>query len=365
MNSVNLSSAIIAALYLLITVVPKQTNANTESTATELDSTLINRKLETPDLVPWILPYHVKEALNQDAHIDHVKISADNSKIALVGSYAWILKPDTGELSKISLPETDPTKAILGVEWLSDNRLLFIEEYGFSEFDLNSRRITQRFTFKSSLQKPLIGYQLSKEFIHFFTGQHLASFTRNLKSLRKQFFESITIPKSAQIASSDDGEHLWWIIDRSLYHSWKTGSHYEKKLVYKSDDPLLQISAHGDLVAITTAKSTLIFTAENKLRQAIPVISQRRIVAANTAEMHHVYLYQDGFLEVLRLPDGQKRSAKLAFDFKKKVTAIAASNDKIILIQGGSMHLWRWQDIKKPIISLQDSQNLARPDTLK
>lgn len=316
----------------------------------------LNKNIATPDLIPWNLPFHVKEALSQDVHLDHLKISPDNAKIALVGSFAWVWQPNSGDLRRVTLPDAKPTNTLVGVEWLDNNRLLIVEEFGFSEFNLISGHISQRFAFKSKQPSPLLGFQVTEQHLHFFTSQHVMSFTRDLSSHRNTTFAKTALPKSARVVMTGEGSDLWWTVDRSLYHSWQNGERREKKLVFKGEDALLQLSAHGDAVAITTPKSTLIFGNDNKLRQAIPVISQRRIVAANTTGTHHTYLYQDGLIDIIRMPDGFRRSAKIDYDAKNSVTDITASADKIAYIQNGMVQMWRWQDTKAPIVSLESQE---------
>lgn len=312
--------------------------------------------ISTPDLVPWTLPFYVKEALSQDAHLEFSRISPDNARIALLGSSVWVWEPESSSLKRFSLAQDAAAKNLLGVEWLEPEKLLLVDTEGFSVLTLPSGKIIKNFRFKSKTKSSLLGYNITPSHLHFFTGQKLVSFTRDLSTHRTVNLAPASLPRAAHVALTQNGSEIWWTLDKSLYRLDLAAKRREKSLVYKSEEPILNLSAHESFVAITSSKATHLFNNAGKLQQAIPVKSQRRIVAATTEKAIHAYLFQDGLLETFRLPEGNKRTAHLAIEDLSSHVDLQASADKLIVIHKGNLQMWGWQNTALPIAAKQDDK---------
>lgn len=275
---------------------------------------LLAEKLEIHGTRELGLSGFQEDLISRDAPLTNMALSPDARIVYVLGkTHVWLWRPEERSLHRVKIPRSEKDGACSLLEATAERQATLFCDGALYLVDIEPLRLLR---LKPPATGTSHGFGTAKDTLYWLHDAGVFATTAATPGLKREFGAGLF--QQGDRARYDASSKTVWItrgplLLKKILNDQKVKS----EPVHKAAEDFVGLTLLGDDVWAHTRTTVLRFDKAGHLLSVIPVEGRRFLVDARFTADQHVYLFEDGLLEVYDLTNKARRAYRLEKNWDK------------------------------------------------
>lgn len=277
-----------------------------------------------------------EDLLGRDAPLTDIALSSDARVVYVLGqTHVWLWRPEARSLHRVKIPRTQKDGACSDLETVGTKQTVLACDGALYLVELEPLRLLR-------LRPPSAGeshgYGIAKDAFYWLHDSGIFATTPAEPNLKREFGGGLF--QRGDLARYAPSSRTVWIARGPLLLKKSIqGDKVKSEPIHKAAEDFVGLTLQGEEAWAHTRTTVLRFDGEGRLLSVVPVEGRRLLADARFTPSQHVYLFEDGLLEVYDLVDKKRRGYRLEKNWDR-VSHLASEGPLTAFLRDGKPALF-------------------------